>query len=82
MDWAHPRSIPGSVALLQGRSFELMGEAFLVAPEEDVHAMVRDMSNNRGSTLPPGWEEMMMTEYMTALLPSGAIDRLAEYEQQ
>ena len=82
--WVGPAqsSFPAALQSFRGRSCELTGDAFCVAPEEDVHAMVRDMIQKHNTTLPPGWEGKQMTEYMTELLPSGSIDRLAEYEHE
>ena len=63
------RSSPAALQSFMWRSCELMGDAFCVAPEDDVHDMVRDMINKHNTTLPPAEEGKHMTEYMTS--PNG-----------
>ena len=82
--WVGPTQSSFAAALqaFRGRSCELTGDAFCVAPEADVYDMVRVMARKHNTTLPLGWQGKQMTEYMTELLPSGSIDRLAEYEHE
>ena len=54
--WVGPAqsSFPAALQAFRGRSCELTGDAFCVAPEEDVYDMVRDMARKHNTTLPLG----------------------------
>ena len=80
--WTGPsqEDFPAALQDFRGRACELTGDAFCVAPAEDINAMILEMSKERNTSLPRGWEEKPMVEIMSSLLPIGAIDRLAEHE--
>ena len=66
---------------LFGKELTLPGDVYLQAGEEDVHAFVKARSSHRKASLPHGWEAMPMRDYMTSLVPPGAMVRLAQYDK-
>ena len=64
-----------------GARCELAGDVYLQAEHEEVLAFAEEIASKRRRTLPANYRDVPTQQYMTCLVPPGAMARLATYEK-
>jgi hypothetical protein len=65
---------------LFGSTCELTGDVYYAAASEEIEQMVVQMSTKRRKTLPEGWRDMQMSEYMHLISSPSGMVRKGQYE--
>ena len=82
--WVGPQSqaeVQSAFASMFCRDVQLTGDVYAQADPELLQKFVVARVKQRRTHLPAGWENMAMEDYLTALLPLGAMVRKSAYEK-